>query len=95
MRRGGEGNSCAFKVNLKGFIGNKTYNDGQDLGYLISVTDLIPQYALDYPKNTLYRIEVIYKEDFNRRALPETFVAVRFIALTLSVPNWQNGNFRI
>jgi len=46
------------KVNLKGFIGNKGYNDGEDSGYVISADDLIPKYALDYPENTFYRIEI-------------------------------------
>jgi len=50
------------KVNLKGFIGNKEYNDGQDLGYEIKKESLIPKYALDKEK-TLYKIELTYKKN--------------------------------
>lgn len=49
------------KVNLKGFVGSKDYNDGQDLGYVISVKDLMPRWATDKARKT-YPIEITRQE---------------------------------
>jgi hypothetical protein len=49
------------KVNLKGFVCNKDYNDGQDLGCEIIKKDMMTRLAIDKDK-TLYSIEITIQE---------------------------------
>ena len=47
-----------LKVNFKGFVGNKKYNDGEDRGYKIDTAkDLWKNYSKDKKGNS-YRIEI-------------------------------------
>ncbi|MFH0797247.1 MAG: M99 family carboxypeptidase catalytic domain-containing protein [Candidatus Omnitrophota bacterium] len=60
-----------IKVNLKGFVGSKDYNDGQDLGYTISVKDLMPQWAIGKARK-IYPIEITRQD----KPLGELFLKV-------------------
>lgn len=51
-----------FKVNFKGFVGNKRYNDGGDRGYRIDTAeDLWLKYSKDR-KGKIYTIETSVNE---------------------------------
>ncbi|MCM8768338.1 MAG: succinylglutamate desuccinylase/aspartoacylase family protein [Candidatus Omnitrophica bacterium] len=52
----------SITVDIKGFVGNRKKNDGQDAGYEVKASRLIPSFALDEQK-TLYRIEIREKNE--------------------------------
>ncbi len=52
-----------FRVNFRGFVGNKAYNDAEDTGYLIDTgRDILQRYSLNSDYG-LYRIDMIKNND--------------------------------
>ncbi len=60
------------KINFVGFVGNKSFNDADDRGYVIQTGNLMKRHALD-AQGTIYRIEATA----GKARVAEIFIRVR------------------
>ena len=76
-----------LRINFYGFVGNKQFNDANDMGYLIDTTeDLLDGYDVD-GKGRIYRIDALK----GKEVIGNIFIAIKEPKVQYLIVKHENG----